>query len=1015
MRRRLAIVSVAALMLSLLSAVPAWAAGPPISLTFRIDYLKQIENADGTGDYFPRVRIADGPLHQGPRIEDDEFSPLGLPESPNGWTFTKSDLPGDVPTVPITVTMWDYDSFLNGNDDRMDISPIDQDVELNLVYDLRTRTLSGDGIPAAAPCVNSSGVDQGQYCIQGDGDHGFPKDNDGRITRIAVSVEVTTPDTDGDGIPDVVELSGIRNAAGDVLVGPTDPCRKTIILQLDWMAAGGHSHEPKNDAMTLVRNAFEDAPVEPAASCPYVGPRQDGIEFVHRRGVQIAEQDTMGLNDDNDYRNARTANLPAELAPYAHYGMMAHDLVVGSGTVRRGVSGQCCEPTRDNNKDFIVTLGSWRTQCVVDYGVDYGGDGMLQTTAVDDDVTNGRVIGVGPDRTCDTTSTDPTDRQVLTPGTGAADAQLGTVQDQAGTIMHELGHALNLAHGGDSGVQYKPNYLSVMNYFFQTGIPNSPPPLLVDDTANWRVGAVRLDFSDGDLPQLVENALDENVGIRDGADHTFWYTDNLRDPASTLRPLRSGPGNGPLNWNDTVDATTGAPIFEPTTVNVDLNASGTNNTFTDHDDWAALRYRAAQSPDVRTTACSGYLTASPSCLGNGEELDYATVANQEIAFFNQYDPDIALTKTVDKADAEPGEQLTYRVKLDNAGPGGAYRLAVTDTPETRSIPYLAPGNTATETFTSTIPCTTADGTVITNRATVTAQDTAGGAEANTANNSGTAQTTVHAPKLTLTRAVPATVKAGEAVKVTLTARNTGGATAQETVITDTLPKEVYYSQALDQGAGPRPGTVTRNADGTTTLTWTLGSLSAAQSGTVEYTARPSLLFTAGATLTGNARATYKNGKGCGYDPATATSGTGVTEASPGRDPRTTVYWTLHPHARTTEFLARVQATDQRFDADGDGRLSDQEALGALTAIGLQPKPLKTKLLTTLLNLSERRINASTRVSSLVTHKLDVTTVGGAVRHTFATLELPADLQNTIRYLDASLLLDEINTGLSERY
>ena len=34
--------------------------------------------------------------------------------------------------------------------------------------------------------------------------------------------------------------------------------------------------------------------------------------------------------------------------------------------------------------------------------------------------------------------------------------------------MHELGHNLGLRHGGDDNVHRKPNYLSVMNYSFQT-------------------------------------------------------------------------------------------------------------------------------------------------------------------------------------------------------------------------------------------------------------------------------------------------------------------------------------------------------------------------------------------------------------------------------------------------------------------------------------------------------------------------------------------------------------------
>ena len=46
----------------------------------------------------------------------------------------------------------------------------------------------------------------------------------------------------------------------------------------------------------------------------------------------------------------------------------------------------------------------------------------------------------------------------------------GTSEQKAGTFMHELGHNLGLRHGGGDSRNYKPNYLSVMNYFFQFGL-----------------------------------------------------------------------------------------------------------------------------------------------------------------------------------------------------------------------------------------------------------------------------------------------------------------------------------------------------------------------------------------------------------------------------------------------------------------------------------------------------------------------------------------------------------------
>ena len=40
------------------------------------------------------------------------------------------------------------------------------------------------------------------------------------------------------------------------------------------------------------------------------------------------------------------------------------------------------------------------------------------------------------------------------------------------TLLHELGHTLGLWHGGDEVQNYKPNYLSSMNYLYVSGLPD---------------------------------------------------------------------------------------------------------------------------------------------------------------------------------------------------------------------------------------------------------------------------------------------------------------------------------------------------------------------------------------------------------------------------------------------------------------------------------------------------------------------------------------------------------------
>ena len=103
-----------------------------------------------------------------------------------------------------------------------------------------------------------------------------------------------------------------------------------------------------------------------------------------------------------------------------------------------------------------------------------------------------------------------TDAQFTNDGGGpgvCADATECRRQVEAGTFMHEMGHTFRLGHGGryvapaDDG-NYKPNYLSVMNYSFQ--LRNLIP-------------GRKLDYSRWKLASLNETALLETRGIDNNA------------------------------------------------------------------------------------------------------------------------------------------------------------------------------------------------------------------------------------------------------------------------------------------------------------------------------------------------------------------------------------------------------------------------------------------------------------------------------------------------------------------
>src|SRR5262249_3555842 len=142
------------------------------------------------------------------------------------------------------------------------------------------------------------------------------------------------------------------------------------------------------------------------------------------------------------------------------------------------------------------------------------------------------MVTIGPEQTCFGDEQDPSLPHI--------DLCQNVV---AGTLMHELGHNLNLHHGGDEDANFKPNYLSVMNYLWQvSGIFVSSQPGNADPT---NIVAMRLDYSGYVLPTLNEAHLDERIGLGGPLDSTDVGGFIALSPAQYLIPV----AEGPFDWN----------------------------------------------------------------------------------------------------------------------------------------------------------------------------------------------------------------------------------------------------------------------------------------------------------------------------------------------------------------------------------------------------------------------------------------------------------------------------------
>ena len=266
--------------------------------------------------------------------------------------------------------------------------------------------------------------------------------------------------------------------------------------------------------------------------------------------------------------------------------------------------------------------------------------------------------------------------------------------------------------------------------------------------------------------------------------------------------------------------------------------------------------------NVTATATSGTATNTAQATTDSVQggLDAANDIDSCDSTFKA--PDVDVDKTC-PADVIAGEQASYSIVVSNLGTSTAKNVQLVDTLPV-GVSYVsanpAPTNvvgqtlswnlgdiaaSGSQTVTITVSVDATSGT-LTNTAEATTDSVEGGY--GSGNNLDSCDSTVKAPDVVVSKSCPVDMIAGTQATYTITVSNSGTATANNVVLTDTLPAEVSFVSST-----PAPSSRVGQ-----TLTYNLGDIAAVGSSTVTITVS---VDATGGTATNNASATTDSVEG----------------------------------------------------------------------------------------------------------------------------------------------------------
>jgi len=478
-------------------------------------------------------------------------------------------------------------------------------------------------------------------------------------------LEITFPlaDSDSDGLFDLWETSGVPGCETDQILLPlhtmgADPSHKDIFVEYDWLPG----RDPVSSTIEAVRTAFSLAPSDAGGTENPDG--TDGITIWIDTGDATTGDNLLGGNqiplgdipngvsvgklggdaDDDgtpDFYQVKAANFDPNRIYAFHY-------VIGG-------------------PDGIQELGAGAGSC--SDGVDNDGDGLIDNADSGDCFRNSKAELGGNDFFLNVRG--------------------------SGIFMHELGHNLNLRHGGSDNRNCKPNYISVMNYSFQNGIPQDTiagQDIDADGIVDNRIidySPPRFPGGRGTVPTIL---LDEifNDGLNGaGLDET-----QILDATDmeNMTAFSDGAGNPQTSGLDTPNDWSGddAPLGNPPDdvgVTANINAGPASLCSTSgldiephqpHDDWSVVQLNFLQYGDAADAPVNPTTEPEPT----PEELDDLLEAI--------YTTDLSITKTVNPNPWVAGQEVTIRLSVENLGPNHTQQVLVSDALPEGLVPVSVP-------------------------------------------------------------------------------------------------------------------------------------------------------------------------------------------------------------------------------------------------------------------------------------------------------------------------------------